>query len=214
MRVTVKLSDPSKLPCKSYSLPAGETCTGSVDKHGNIKLSCINCYAQKGNYRWKNTKALREFNRQNWRDTQWVNEISDMLNESKDDVFRWFDSGDIYHPKLAEKIYKVMKGTSNTQHWLPTQSYSNPKVLPWLQKMSKLPNVMVRYSSGQTNGGFLNQHGSTIVQLEQVRNGTVSEKIHVCKVYKDKQTGYDVRQCGDCRKCWSKEVPIVAYVQH
>jgi len=215
MKVIVKLSSPGKLPCKSWSLPARQTCTGSRDKHGNIKLSCASCYAVKGNYTWKATKALREFNRRNWRDTDWVMQISDMLQDS--DVFRWFDSGDIYHPKLAEKIYEVMKTTA-TQHWLPTQSYSNPKVLPWLQKMQKLPNVMVRYSSGQINGGFLKQHGSTIVQLKQIREGNISEeKIHVCKVYKDPQTGYDVRKCdegGKCRACWSKEVPVVAYVMH
>lgn len=212
----IKLSTTTKMPCSSWSLQAGATCH-SLDKHGNIKLSCQKCYAQKGNYIWDNVVSLREYNRTNWKEDEWVSSMVDTLNQKRNKYFRWFDSGDIYHPELAHKIAEVILNTPEVNHWLPTMSHSNPKVLDKLRFIKQLPNVMVRYSSGQINGGYLKQHGSTVVQLKQVRERKVSEKIHVCKVYKDEQTGYDVKKCdqgGTCRACWSKDVPVVAYVQH
>jgi hypothetical protein len=120
-----------------------------------------------------------------------------------DRYFRWFDSGDIYHPKLAEKIYLVMVKTPWVKHWLPTKSYKIPKIKVWLEKMQELPNVMVRYSSDSISGKYTSDHGSTVIP-----SSDYATKAFVCGAY-DRDG-----KCGTCRECWNKSTPVIAYPAH
>lgn len=201
----VKLSKTSKLDgILSWSLQAGTTCPGSIDpKTKEVVKACKGCYAKINNYLRPNVIEAREFNQEDWKRETWVEEMVQALDNSR--YFRWFDSGDVYHPELAAKILEVMQKTPWVQHWLPTRSYKIPKLRKFLEQMQELPNVMVRYSSDEVDGTFeKGLHGSCIIaEGQEVPAGT-----HACLAYQHEG------KCSGCRACYSKEIPVVAYQAH
>jgi hypothetical protein len=200
--VKINLSKASKMPCRSWSLEAGSTCPGSIDPVTKvIKPACAGCYAKCGNYHFPNVKRTRDENRLAWQEDDFVSAMVEEIDNDR--YFRWFDSGDIYHPRLAEKIYQIMLLTPLVKHWLPTQSYNIPKIRYWLDKMQALSNVMVRFSSGEIDGSYTIEHGSTVVSTYDTLTNA-----KVCDAYE--RDG----KCGDCRACWNKETPIIAYPAH
>jgi len=199
----IRLSKASKMPGKSWSLQARETCPGSIDPATKTLLPvCAGCYATQGNYVFPNVKAPREENRKDWKREDWVSDMVAAI--AKEKFFRWFDSGDVYHPGLAEKIYYVMEQTPHVRHWLPTKSYNIPKIRFWLNMMKELPNVAVRFSSPTVDGMFSAEHGSCVVPSFD----SDTQANAVCDAYE--RDG----KCGDCRVCWDKTVDVVAYVAH
>jgi hypothetical protein len=129
--MTIKLSKASKMPCRSWSLQALETCPASVNSDGSLVDACKGCYATDGNYRFPNVKAPRLHNREDWKRDAWVD---DMVSElDSDRYFRWFDSGDVYDIRLARKIYEVMKRTPWCHHWLPTRMHKFAKFVNILE---------------------------------------------------------------------------------
>lgn len=187
---------------RSWSLQAGTTCPWSYGYDGELVPACEGCYAKGGNYLRPNVKAPRESNRLDWKRPEWV---ADMVRELDNDrYFRWFDSGDIYHPDLARKILDVMKGTPWVKHWLPTRAYKSAKIRPILEEMKTLPNVVVRYSSDDVDGSFVDGlHGSTILPTNEAIPGVV-------KCNAPDHEG----KCSGCRACWDKDVRVVGYVAH
>lgn len=197
-----KLSKASKMPCRSWSLEAQTTCPGAFDKDGDLVEACQGCYATAGNYRFPTVRNARDHNRRDWKCDDWVDTMVAALDNDR--YFRWFDSGDVYSPSLADKIYQVMKATPWCKHWLPTRSYKMPRIRPILEKMQELDNVMVRYSSDSARGDFESQHGSVIIGEDQLD----LPDVQVCHAY------YNDGKCGDCRACWDKSVQRIGYVQH
>ena len=197
-----KFSKASKMPCRSWSLEAKATCPGAFDKSGELVPACQGCYATTGNYRFPNVLAPRLHNREDWKSGDWVDTMVKALDNDR--YFRWFDSGDVYHPELARKILAVMKATPWVKHWLPTRSYKLAKIRPILEEMKELDNVSVRYSSDSVRGEFDDIHGSTIVGEDQLD----LDGITVCHAFEN------AGKCGDCRACWDKSVSTIAYVQH
>jgi hypothetical protein len=145
---------------------------------------------------------VREHNREDWKRAEWVDDMVHELRRQK--FFRWFDSGDVYHPALAFKIFLVMQKTPHVKHWLPTKSYKVARIRPILERMKTLENVAVRFSSDSMTGEFDADHGSTVVPFAD--SETKASK--VCDAYE--RSG----KCGDCRACWNKEVAVVAYPAH
>ena len=120
--MTIKLSKTSKLDgIMSWSLNALDTCQGSKQADGSLVDACKGCYATTGNYRFKNVKAPREFNKRDWKREDWVSDMVQALDSSR--YFRWFDSGDVYDLNLAHKIYEVMTEINSAQ------SFKFPKIL-------------------------------------------------------------------------------------
>lgn len=202
--MAVKLSKPGKMPCKSWSLQAIDTCPGSINPTtGGLVPACEGCYATDGNYRFKNVRSVREHNKADWKRSDWV---ADMVTAiGKDSHFRWFDSGDVYSVSLLKKIQQVIKATPNTAHWLPTRMYKFPKFAAILSEIAALPNAVVRFSSDGINGETIHgRHTSTIVQP----NSVLPSKATLCQAYDNNG------KCGDCRACWNKAVPVIAYPAH
>lgn len=198
----VALSKPSKMPCKSWSLQAGETCPASIDPITKTVLPvCAGCYAKGGNYRFSNVTGPRRHNREDWKRPEWVADMVALLDTER--YFRWFDSGDCYHPALAFKIMLVIQQTPWCKHWLPTKSYTIPKIRVILDKIKALPNASVRYSSPDIDGSYTSEHGSTVVPSPDFKTDA-----HIC------QSFANAGKCGTCRKCWDKDVAVVAYVAH
>lgn len=200
-----KLSQVSKLDgIKSWSLTAYETCPGAIDPNtGGLVPACDSCYASLGFYSYPRPKAVRAFNKEDWKRAEWVDEMVAQLETER--YFRWFDSGDMYSMELAEKILDIMTRTPDTKHWLPTRQYKFTKFAPILAKMDALPNVKVRRSSDSVLGEFTpGLHGSTIIEKGSVApSGVVA-----CNSPKN------AGKCNGCRSCWDKTVDVIAYEGH
>lgn len=200
--MSVKLSKTSKLDgILSWSLQAIETCPASKDANGELVPACKGCYATTGNYNYPNVKAPRQFNREDWKRDSWVNDMVKELDSSR--YFRWFDSGDMYDIRLAEKIYQVMRLTPWVKHWLPTRMYKFKKFKYVIDAMQSLPNVVVRLSSDSVTGEIINgQNTSTIF------SDTLPEGATECKAYEHGG------KCNGCRACYDKNVRVIAYKAH
>lgn len=207
----IKISKTSKLGCHSWSLQALETCPAARKQDGSLVDACKGCYARGGNYRFKNVKAPRIHNKDDWKRDDWVSDMVTELDNHR--YFRWFDSGDMYHIKLAEKIYQVMSQTPWVKHWLPTRQYKFAKFRDVINRMNKLNNVVVRLSSDSVTGTKVNfdtwrlysiRTSSTIVPSKDHATSDMT----VCQAYENEG------KCGSCRECWSKDVDTIAYVAH
>ena len=200
--MTIKLSKASKMPCRSWSLQALDTCPGSKSPDGSLVPACSGCYAIGGNYRFPNVKAPRLHNRDDWKRDSWVD---DMVRELDNDrYFRWFDSGDIYDVRLARKILEVCERTPWVKHWIPTRMYKFQKFTLVLARLNRLPNVVLRLSSDSITGETISgDNTSTIATVDSVPDGAV-----VCEAYT--RDG----KCADCRACWDKSVSVIAYIGH
>ena len=199
----IKLSKTSKLDgIKSWSLQALDTCPGSKNADGSLVEACSGCYATTGMYNFPNVKAPRLDNKEDWKREDWAADMIKALKKEK--YFRWFDSGDMYALELANKIYTIMEATPHVKHWLPTRMAKFPKFNTILSKMQALPNVMVRFSSDSVMGQYTKEHGSVIVPTLADVNSNMSP----CLAYESDG------KCNGCRKCYDKEIPVIAYIAH
>ena len=192
-----KISKASKMPCRSWSLEAGATCPGSKDDP-----ACEGCYAKGGNYRFKNVRAVREHNRADWRNDDWVEVMTQVIGIN-DLYFRWFDSGDMYALDLADKIYQVMAATPGTKHWLPTRMHKFPKFDHIIRKMELLPNVVVRKSTPGVNTEPMAGNNVSVIFSD-----TPPADTEVCNAPENKG------KCGTCRACWDKDIRVIGYAAH
>jgi hypothetical protein len=198
----IKLSKTSKLDgILSWSLQALDTCPGSKDSTGNLVPACQGCYATTGNYRFANVKKPREFNREDWKRENWVNDMIYSLDSSR--YFRWFDSGDMYSIDLAWKILEVMRATPWVKHWLPTRMHKFAKFKDVIQAMQVLPNVVVRFSSDSVTGEII--EGKT---TSTIFSDTLPANAFECKAYQHEG------KCNGCRACYDKDVKVIAYKAH
>ena len=199
----LKLSKTSKLGTKSWSLQAVETCPGARKENGELVPACSGCYATTGCYVFPDTKKVRADNKVEWKKETFVSDFIAALK--KQTHFRWFDSGDMYSVKLAEKMLEIMVATPNTKHWLPTRMYKFKKFADILAKMQALPNVMVRYSSDEIDGTYTKGvHGSTILPSADYADSNT----FICSA--PSQGG----KCLDCRACYNKDIPVIGYLAH
>ena len=199
----IKLSKAGKMPCRSWSLQAIDTCPASIGSDGELVDACKGCYATTGNYRFPNVKKPREHNKEDWQRDSWVDDMVAELDNDR--YFRWFDSGDMYHIKLARKMLEVMKRTPWVRHWLPTRMHKFAKFAPVIQEMNNLPNVVVRLSSDSVIGETIpGANTSTIIPTPE----QATAEMTVCEAYS--RDG----KCGPCRKCWDKDTAVIAYPAH
>ena len=211
----IKLSKAGKMPCKSFSLQARETCPGSVFPDGTLKPVCASCYAMKGRYTFQNVKDARSNNYEETLKESFVPDMVELINEQKSKYFRWFDSGDVYSEQFLHKILLICEQTPKVKHWIPTQSrelfnhifFGNSQSL-W-ETLESLPNVKVRYSSPSITGkySFADGHGSTVSQTYD-ENHIQSRLRFQCP--SSVQDG----QCKSCRACWSKKIRVINYIFH
>lgn len=198
----INLSKTSKLDgVLSWSLQALETCPGSKDSNGELVPACSGCYATTGNYRFSNVKKPRLENREDWKRDSWVNDMVIKLDSSR--YFRWFDSGDVYDLRLAEKILEVMEKTPHCKHWMPTRMHKFPKFANVLAKMQALPNVVVRFSSDSVTGEVIEGTTTSTIFSDSVPVGAFE-----CKAYEHEG------KCNGCRACYDKDVKVIAYKAH
>jgi len=198
----IKLSKTSKLDgIMSWSLQALDTCPGSKDSLGELVPACQGCYATTGNYRFANVKKPREFNREDWKREDWIDDMVKALDSSR--YFRWFDSGDMYDLRLANKILDVMIATPWVKHWLPTRMHKFIKFKGVIDRMEALDNVVVRFSSDSVTGGFVGGLNSSTIFSDTLPVGATE-----CQAYQHEG------KCNGCRACYDKSVSVIAYKAH
>lgn len=197
------LSTTSKLDgIRSWSLEALKTCPGAYDESGNVVPVCRGCYARTGHYIFESVRKLRQHNRTDWKDPTWVQRMVAALHNER--YFRWFDSGDIYHPELAQKILEVIRATPWVKHWVPTRSHKLPKIKPILDLIDKEPNAVVRPSADEIDA--VDHHkGSVVLSAKSKAPGSV----FICQAYDTEPA-----KCNGCRACWDKNIPVIGYVAH
>jgi hypothetical protein len=198
----INLSKTSKLDgILSWSLQALDTCPGSKDSNGELVPACSGCYATTGNYRFSNVKKPRLENREDWHRDEWVRDMVIKLDSSR--YFRWFDSGDMYDVRLAEKIYQVMSLTQHCKHWLPTRMHKFKKFADIIAKMQQLDNVVVRFSSDSVTGEVIEGNTTSTIFSDKLPEGAFE-----CKAYEHEG------KCNGCRACYDKNVKVIAYRAH
>ena len=194
------LSNTSKMPGKSISLSAEKCITGSklVKVKGTV---CEDCYALKGSYRFPVVKNKMHERMEFFNASNFVPAMVMHLNKTKNEWFRWFDSGDVQSVKMALNILDVCEKTPNKNHWIPTKEH---KIWKDALKKKALPeNVVLRFSAYMVNKPPSdNWQWSSAV--------TDNNTIFGVECNAPKQEG----KCLDCRACWDKNVKTVTYHKH
>ena len=173
------LSDPSKMPCKSFNIPALKFCPAAKlimnlakkAKESLDKLICSHCYACKGMYLFNNVKtslqnkadfilkSLREDNGDSF-----VEEMCEQIEKAyfkkgekkklkncNTDLFRVHDSGDLFSAAYINCWIRIAKRFPTVSFWIPTREHVRQDQLPHLQNLAALPNVVVRPSALRIN---------------------------------------------------------------
>ena len=236
--ITGKLSQTSKMSCHSFSLPALDACpTGK--KLSKIEGSvCNTCYACKGMYRFKNVIEPRKIRHQlilaAMADDpkQWVEAMVASIIKTKNPLFRWHDSGDIFSFEYLLLIMEVARLTPDTEHWIPTKEKT--KISKLIRDGHTIPeNVVFRVSDSMigvssktgidhpsvTQCGTLSKEDTKKLK----NNEEISVEGFVCPAWKQgkmvksrktKQMEMEYGFCFDCKNCWDKKTAKVWYPIH
>jgi len=190
-----KLSRTSKMPCHSYNLPATRCITGA--KMAKIKgTTCYDCYALKGMYNFPCVKNAMERRYKAISNPEWVFAMAVLINSKKSKYFRWHDSGDIQSIEHLKQIFEVCKATPSITHWLPTRE---SKILSQVKKEDVPENLVIRLSAIKVDSNAPKSWPLT---------STVLTKNADCPAYKNSG------KCGDCRRCWDKNIKNISYPLH
>lgn len=217
---------PSKMPGTSYGLSAHDCIAGRALAAipGSI---CSDCYALRDKMTWTNVQKAYARRLAGITHPGWVAAMVRVLSHLHAHAFRridlglrgkklqrlgsrhrlnpmgyhrWHDSGDLQSGEHLEKIIKVCRRTPQIKHWLPTREVAMLRAC-----QTEIPeNLTIRVSAAMVDGkppaGW--PLGST------VHTAAPPPGAHRCPA------AAQDHQCGACRACWSKDVPLVSYAKH
>ncbi len=199
------LSNPSKMPCYAWGIPAQACKVGGklAEVEGSI---CHGCYALKGFYRMSNVRRAYQRRLDRFGHPRWVEAMVRLVRwqglETGLAFFRWFDSGDLQSVRMLQTIAEVADQTPEIRHWLPTREYA--VVRQYLARETPPDNLVIRISAPMVDGEppKLGLPTSTVHQGERAEGFT-------CPAYSQKPA-----RCGYCRACWDGDVENVSYPFH
>ena len=200
------LTQTSKMPCKSYSLPTIACQTGyrMAQIPGTV---CASCYADKGFYAmYKKTIEPAQVARLvSLDDPLWVDSMVNLIGS--DPYFRWHDSGDIQSLAHLESIVAVCNATPGTMHWLPTREYGIVK--DYIAKHGAVPsNLVVRLSAMYPDQPVI------VPKSLQGVPGIATSNVHTAKpIGSDCNASKQNGECRTCRTCWDS-TKTVSYAMH
>ena len=191
-QITGGLSAPSKMPGPSMNLPAVACITGAklVKVRGS---TCSGCYALKGRYRFQNVKDAMQRRLDKLHDPRWIDAMVTLIDQQP--VFRWHDSGDIQSVQHLKNIFEVCNRTPGTSHWLPTRE---AKFLP-LNFDSIPKNLIIRLSGHKIDKAAASFWPWTSTVVTDGKSCPAAEQGNSCQ---------------DCRACWDRSTPNIAYGLH
>ena len=217
---------PSKMPGTSYGLSARDCKAGAelAKLPGSI---CSTCYAARDIMSWPNAQTAYARRLAAIADPRWVDAMVALLLHlhgrpkiridlglrgvrlqraggvrwrwNPTGYHRWHDSGDLQSVDHLEKIIEVCRRTPGIRHWLPTRELAMLRACP-----APIPdNLTIRVSATMIDGvppaGW---PGSTVHRHDP------PEGAHRCPA---PEQGHE---CGSCRACWSRDIPLVSYGLH
>ena len=197
IEITGGISNPSKMPGHSFSIPASRCTTGSKLRKvpGSV---CSMCYALKGNYtRFPNVEKALEKRYQLLDHPQWVDAMVLLISKTVDRYFRWHDAGDIQSVEHLNNIFAVCRLTPQVKHWLPTRE---TRIVKEISPDDVPANLVIRMSSHMVDQAPVKwwPHTSTVV----------SDHSQTCPAPNQGN------KCQDCRTCWDSSVESVSYSAH
>ena len=198
------LSQPSKMPCFSYSIPAVKCNIGS--KLRNVANSvCNKCYALKGFYVYPNAKNALQRRFESLSNPKWVEYMTLLIGSLESSgYFRFHDSGDVQDISHFEKICQIARNLPHIKFWLPSREIKI--ISEYVNSGKTIPeNLVVRLSAYMIDGDApisiankLNVCTSTVTRSENFN----------CPASKQNN------MCLNCRACWNREVKNIAYKAH
>jgi len=228
----------SKMPCFSFSLPAGSYCnTGK--KLINVENSvCSNCYATKGRYKTyhvkENLTKRYEFVKNNIDNGIFIETFVNYFSNKKNkEYFRWHDSGDLINYNHLLTIVAISMIFPDTKFWLPTKEVGLIKrFLTELEKeenkdikkkLLKNKNLCIRISTPMVNSKYyhfnkipvFNKYKKRLINYSHVyeNKSSVPKNMlkNICPATDKDNDNYGY--CGTCRKCWDLNVLHVFYIK-
>tara|TARA_R110000823_G_scaffold13575_2_gene45043 strand:- start:673 stop:1287 length:615 start_codon:yes stop_codon:yes gene_type:complete len=192
------LSNTSKIPGKSYGLPA-QACKVGGQLRPVAGSTCEKCYAfDRGMYGFPVVKAAQARRLATLTRPDWSASMARAINRDK--YFRWHDSGDIQNGEHFAKIVEVARATPDCLHWLPTREAQTVAAYT-----GDLPdNLIVRVSAAMVDGPAPKRFANT----STVHARTIPTNSHICPAPRQGN------ECRDCRACWDKSIPNISYHQH
>lgn len=198
------LTQTSKMPWLSYSLPASACKTGS--KLRKVKGSvCSKCYAHKGFYvmplvaaaQKKRLKILLS-------DVErWAGSMAALIKMKAEKMpehrryFRWHDSGDIQNDAHFDAIKWIAQMVPKVRFYLPTKEYQHE-----VTAYDHITNLIVRYSMHK------------IGQVAPKRSGKWWATVGANIGYACPASTREAYECSDCRACWDHKIAVVDYELH
>jgi hypothetical protein len=206
------LSNPSKMPGLSIGLPARQTCPVGNKLADIPGTPCHGCYADdRGMYQLPVVKEAQARRLARIRQAlsgptaraAWVAAMVTLI--SKQEFFRWHDSGDIFSADYLTLIIDVVVATPNVRHWLPTQERAT--VRAWMRVHGAFPeNLTVRVSMPLIDAA-----------PEMIAATNRALGLPVSSVKLDGAScpaRFQGNECGECRNCWDATVLHVSYPKH
>ena len=192
------LSNPSKMPCKSYGLPA-QACKVGGKLRKVTGSTCEHCYAyDRGMYVMPVVKQAQARRLESIKRADWVESMTTAINKTK--YFRWHDSGDLQSASHFDKIVQVARNTPATIHWLPTRE---AQIVA--NYAGKIPsNLIVRVSAAMIDGA----RPKRFTHTSTVHDKTIPLNSHICPA------PLQNNECRDCRACWDPAIKNVSYHNH
>lgn len=198
------LSQPSKMPCYSYSIPAKECKVGS--KLRNVPNSvCNKCYALKGFYNYPNTKNALQRRFESLSNPRWVEYMILLIdNLEHSGYFRFHDSGDVQDIDHLKKIIQIVNNLPHIKFWIPTRELTI--VSNYVKLGGIIPNnLIIRLSAYMVDGDA----PTSIADKIGVCTSTVTRSENfTCPASKQNN------MCLNCRNCWDSNVKDVSYKAH
>lgn len=213
----VGLSEPSKMNCHAWSIPA-KYCKTGMELRDDPENSCHVCYACQGHYLiGRTTKSALEERYEAWQTQEhWVEAMTYLIKALSNDRFRWFDSGDIQDMHMMAQITEIATRTSRTKHWLPTQEHE--MVAAFIKAGYIIPeNVTIRLSTRKINGEPPSQLAQELMSYPNVKGFIGTSRVVKADEWITSDdacpSSLQGNNCGICTNCWN-ETPNIDYKKH
>lgn len=196
------LSNPSKMPGLSYSLPAWRCKVGGSLR--SVKGSvCSGCYAMKGCYVFPVVKEALERRFAAIRAPYWTAAFIALLRSKRNmRFFRWHDSGDLQSTAHLQNIVTIAENVPSVRFWMPTREY---RILDTFE--GTIPsNLIIRVSAHMVGSDAPSRFRHTSVVLPKGTDSIPGAFTCIAS-----QQG---NECYRCRACWSSNASTIAYPIH